>query len=167
MAKINKVATPITPAEITELEKLCEAATEGPWEWMLHDHSMASLGVLPNPGFGDPLVLNVGPCKSRTDRAEPKEWKWGRCTTPTENDAKFIAAARTALPRLLAEVKANKARCAKLEATLKPFAKYAERVAESIPDTAKMASLPTGVGSVGKFTVGDCRRAHGVLKGDE
>lgn len=75
--------------------------TPGPWDWVIHDHSLASLGVLPDPGLGNPLVLAVGPCRACADHAEPKEWKWGRCHTPSEADAHLIAAA----PDMLTELK--------------------------------------------------------------
>lgn len=64
--------------------------TPTPWDWLIHDHSMASLGVMPYPGLGNPLVLTVSPCQGCMDRAEPREWKWGRCHTPSEADAEFI-----------------------------------------------------------------------------
>lgn len=67
--------------------------TPGPWEWVIHDHSMASLGRGDNPGMGDPLVLTVAPCPACADCANPKEWKWGRCLTPNEQDARLIASA--------------------------------------------------------------------------
>lgn len=72
--------------------------TPGPWDWVIHDHSMASLGRLPDPGLGDPLVLAVGPCPACAGRADPREWKWGLCDTPSEADAILIAAA----PEMLA-----------------------------------------------------------------
>lgn len=79
----------------------CETHTPGPWSWVIEDHSMASLGVLPDPGLGDPLVLVVSPCRScvkhaendaKRDGQEP-EWKWGRCHTPSLADATLLAAA--------------------------------------------------------------------------
>lgn len=66
--------------------------TPGPWGWVIHDHSLASLGVLPNPGYGDPLVLAVGPCEECAERGKP-DWLWGRCQTPSEANARLIAAA--------------------------------------------------------------------------
>lgn len=111
----------MTPERIAELRTLADAATHGPWDWVIQDHSMASLGVLPNPGSGDPLVLDVGPCKSCADRADPKVWKWGRCCTPSIEDANFIAAARTAVPELLDEVAAQAEVIARLTEALEPF----------------------------------------------
>lgn len=67
--------------------------TPTPWDWVIHDHSMASLGVLPDPGLGNPLVLTVSPCPACAERAAPGEWKWGRCHTPSEADAEFILTA--------------------------------------------------------------------------
>lgn len=74
--------------------------TPGPWEWQVHDHSCASLGVGDSPGYGDPLVMSVSPCRACAERANG-EWEWGRCTTPSEADARLIAAA----PDLLAFAK--------------------------------------------------------------
>lgn len=74
--------------------------TPGKWDWLIHDHSMASLGVLPDPGLDDPLVMAIGPCGACADRADPKVWEWDRCRTPTEVDARLLADA----PLLLAEV---------------------------------------------------------------
>ena len=62
--------------------------TETPWAWQVHDKSMASLGVMPDPGYGTPLVLSVSPCPACTDRAT--EFVWGKCGTPTEDDARHI-----------------------------------------------------------------------------
>lgn len=67
--------------------------TVTPWHWIVHDHSMASLGHGDSPGIGDPLVLAISPCQACADRAEPREWKWGRCHTPSEADADFIVTA--------------------------------------------------------------------------
>lgn len=66
--------------------------TAGEWRWVIHDHSCASLGVGDDPGMGTPLVMSVSPCRSCAERADPKEWKWGRCCTPSEADARMMAA---------------------------------------------------------------------------
>lgn len=69
----------------------------GPWHWECHDHSMVTLC-----GGGEDAIIghimSVSPCEACAGRAEPKEWKWGRCHTPNEADARLIAAA----PELLA-----------------------------------------------------------------
>lgn len=88
---------------IGELERLSDAATPGPWNWVIQDHSMACLGVGDAMGSETtPHVLRVTPCKACADRADPKQWEWGRCLTPSKADADFIASARNALPTLLA-----------------------------------------------------------------
>lgn len=76
---------------IAEMRAGLEGATEGKWEWMIHDHSMASLGVGSDPGMGTPLVLSISPCRSCTERVKDGEWKWGRCSTPCEANAAHIA----------------------------------------------------------------------------
>lgn len=70
-----------------------QAFTLGKWEWLVHDHSCASLGVGDSPGMGTPLVMSVSPCAACAERATDGEWKWGRCCTPSEADAHLIAAA--------------------------------------------------------------------------
>lgn len=67
----------------------------GPWEWVIEDHSMAILY-----GPDDAHVMAVSPCKSCIEDAEPKEWKWGRCQTPTADHARLIAAAPDLLDAL-------------------------------------------------------------------
>ena len=73
----------------------------GPWNWEIHDHSMATLcggGEDAITGF----IMSIGPCEACASRADPKEWKWGRCQTPSLANAKLIAAA----PRLARGVRA-------------------------------------------------------------
>jgi len=64
----------------------------GPWGWEIHDYSMASL----YGGGEDSMIahiLSVSPCKACQGNAtEPKEWTWGRCMTPSEQEARLIAA---------------------------------------------------------------------------
>ena len=65
--------------------------TPGPWHWWADDYSMATLS-----GKGDleDHVMSVIPCNSCQKRAEEDgKWKWGRCTTPNEANAKLIAKA--------------------------------------------------------------------------
>lgn len=81
--------------------------TPTPWNWIVHDYSMASLGAGDSPGLGDPLVLCVAPCDACAKRAEPREWQWGRCHTPSEADADFIVKAvnsHDALVKALEEI---------------------------------------------------------------
>ena len=84
---------------------MAEKHTPTPWGWVVHDHSCASLGVLPDPGIGDPLVLSISPCRSCADKAEPKEWVWGRCCTPSEDDAHFIVRAVNSYDKLVEALK--------------------------------------------------------------
>jgi hypothetical protein len=67
----------MTDAELTELEALCHAATPGPWECDI---------------FGIPGVATKAPNRYRSKHID-------------ELNFAFIAAARTAVPALIAEVR--------------------------------------------------------------
>lgn len=75
------------------------AHTPGPWTWAIHDHSAATLH---GPDVMRDHVVSVSPCGACCDGANPKEWEWGRCTTPKIDDARLISAA----PDLLAMLRA-------------------------------------------------------------
>lgn len=76
--------------------------TQGPWTWIVHDYSCADL-VGRDPYLDH--ILSVSPCKGCQERersaAEKEgrgpEWKWGRCVTPDESNARLISAARELL----------------------------------------------------------------------
>ncbi len=65
--------------------------TPGPWEWTVQDHSMA---ILHGPDMLIDHVLAVGPCPACEKRVKDGKWKWGRCMTPKEVDAKLLAMMR-------------------------------------------------------------------------
>ena len=74
--------------------------TKGPWDWMIHDYSGATLHG-PDEMFDH--VLSIGPCESCMEHAKTKgeaAWKWGRCTTPSIEDARLIVAAPIILEAL-------------------------------------------------------------------
>lgn len=73
--------TDLSDAELAELERLCAGATPGPWG-----------AIRPR--------LNV-----RIMAGERYVMESGHYGVRTEEDAQLIAAARNALPRLLAELK--------------------------------------------------------------
>lgn len=68
-----------------------------PWNWEVHDHSMATLC-----GGGEDAIIGqimcVGPCPACSERNKDAGWRWGSCTTPSWAEARLIAAA----PELLA-----------------------------------------------------------------
>ncbi len=76
--------TTLTPEYLTELERLCEAATEGVWE------------VSDCVGVFDILTYEIGD----SALAEIK-----KSFPNAEGNAHFIAASRTALPLLIARVR--------------------------------------------------------------
>ena len=90
------------PLDLDALERLCEAATEGPWEaWMEGEpgNGVAHIEQVPAK-----LTMTVG-----SDEPELGIYSWA--------DANFIAAARTAMPRLILELKNARARIRELEAS--------------------------------------------------
>lgn len=71
-------------------------ATDGPWSWLIHDYSMASLcTTFEVDKYADMNpIMSVSPCKSCQERgAEQSKWLWGSCRTPNEANARLIAAA--------------------------------------------------------------------------
>ena len=99
---------PLTPAEIEEAERLCKEATPGPWD------------VIKAQGFCDKVgVCPHGRTTEGTECESCEDWCWTRAAFigaaltldcgdyegMNNADAKFCAASRTLLPRLLAQVK--------------------------------------------------------------
>ena len=89
---------PMTAERIAELEALCNAATPGPWIWESSRGDRVRLWTKPSGDF----VVEIG--------RKPGGWTY---FDMTEDDAGFIAHARTALPELLAQVR-------RLRAMIKP-----------------------------------------------
>ncbi len=82
-----------------ELHPVKDQPMIGPWHWEIHDHSMATLcGGGEDAMIGH--IMSIGPCPACAKRAEPKEWKWGRCMTPSLPEARLIAASRSLLDAL-------------------------------------------------------------------
>lgn len=105
----------MTPEQRAELRRLCEEATEGPWEWVIEDESMLSLGtegiVMEN------TVLWCNRCDSciKYVREQPERFDAWRCGMPNKINSDFIAASRTALPALLDEVERLEAEIERLK----------------------------------------------------
>jgi len=76
------------------LKQLLDTATPGPWHWVVHDYSMATMQ---GPAEEYDHVCSVSPCTACQDRAKQNdpEWKWGRCTAPTEANANLMVIAPT------------------------------------------------------------------------
>ena len=94
----------ITEADLKELEELCGKAIRGPWE--------------PSDIADQPFKCRIGgfdyncPPGSAQVRA-PLSLIPTRCLIPygiiSHDDAKFIAASRTAIPKLIAEIRNQRA----------------------------------------------------------
>lgn len=95
--------------KISELKRIEKAATEAPWTWYIHDYSMATLCSDGNPI--EKPIMDVGPCKSCADKSKKhhEKWKWGRCLTPKEDNARFITTARNHFPALMKVAAAGQA----------------------------------------------------------
>lgn len=67
----------------------------GPWEWHVHDHSMATLCA----GGEDAItghVMDISPCGgclNKVRKEDNPQWKWNKCSVPSEHNAKLIALA--------------------------------------------------------------------------
>jgi len=87
-----------------ELKTLLSEATQGPWHWVKHDYSMATLQ---GPAEEWDHVTSVSPCSACRERSKKQSegWKWGRCTCPTEPNAKLMALAPALAEAYLAKPK--------------------------------------------------------------
>jgi len=85
---------PMTEAELTELARLAAAATPGPWE--VADGGTFNMGRYVLDEYF--VRLPNGDISIAADILEPDAGK------PSKENAAFIAAARTAVPRLLADL---------------------------------------------------------------
>lgn len=74
-------------SEPTKVKESAGEHTKGPWHWEVHDFSMASIC---GPQGEEDHVLSVSPCSNCQKGAA--EWKFGRCTTPSEANARRIVA---------------------------------------------------------------------------
>jgi hypothetical protein len=83
---------PLTEAELSELEALTAAATPGPW--MAHIE-----------GEGPVCGCSMISLDGLRDEFPPDMYVWHDTEIAPGPDIKFIAAARTHMPRLLAEVR--------------------------------------------------------------
>lgn len=98
----------MTPEELDELEKLCAAATPGPWQATKNGWVTSKDGPLTDEGF---IINQAGDI--------PGGW----------SDTEFIAAARSALPRLLAAYRAVAEENARLKAEARlPHSNYADEL---------------------------------------
>lgn len=79
---------------------LLDRGTPGPWHWVIHDYSTATLQ---GPAEEWDHVCSVSPCGACRDRAKQAdgEWKWGRCVTPTEPNADLMMMAPTLAKKYL------------------------------------------------------------------
>jgi hypothetical protein len=84
--------TPLTEAELDELERFVEASSPAPWQ------------VFAGPGTGGDDFIRLG-----GDDSQPDMYVSHDGNPAPESDLDFIATARNYLPRLLAEVRRRRA----------------------------------------------------------
>lgn len=89
-ARQKAIANGENDIDSEELKQLLTEATQGPWHWVEHDYSMATLQ---GPAEEWDHVTSVSPCEACMERAKSAEWQWGRCECPTEANAKLMAMA--------------------------------------------------------------------------
>jgi hypothetical protein len=80
---------------LEELKKLCEDATPGPWEHRVLQNGVQSFVQAPRNNPGDPYDIEIMGEDRNVDNYPPSQ---------ALADGNFIAASRTALPELIAEV---------------------------------------------------------------
>jgi hypothetical protein len=108
----------MTDGELDRLEQLAAAATPGPWQWyhpseFPHDIRVARASKLVR---NDPVRGYV----FRMTHSHSKKWSGsadGAHLDPSEDDARFIVAARAAVPELIAEVQRLRAELRRLSDT--------------------------------------------------
>jgi hypothetical protein len=86
--------------DVDTVKSALENTTPGPWHWVVHDYSMATMQ---GPAEEWDHVCSVSPCGACRDRAKAagEEWKWGRCQCPTEANADLMMMAPTLAKRYL------------------------------------------------------------------
>jgi hypothetical protein len=89
---------PLTDAELSELERLTDAAAPAPW--------IAFTG----PGIGGPEFIRLDGVDDQfpPDMYVARGWGWNDIAPSA--DIEFIAAARNYMPRLLAELRRRRGR---------------------------------------------------------
>lgn len=116
--------------DLDELERLEREATPGPWE-LWEEHLYIFAGPAEENGPGCLKGARVTICEADFDDGE---WEYqqaaerGNAVGSPESDFNLIAAARNALPDLLAELRTLRARVAEMERDAAAWAKVREAV---------------------------------------
>jgi hypothetical protein len=139
--------------DIEKLEALAKAATPGPWK--------SVEGGLVVCSFHAKHGYNVHDMRRPHVMTPDVSFSMGDVH---RNDSAFIAAAREAVPALIARVR-------EMEAALMPFAGEAETLWE-IEDEQRLfypgaMNVSTGKEAISDFTVGDLRSASRALTGEK
>lgn len=82
------MTTPMPPERLEELEKLCDAATHGPWAWDCVDSLQLGMDGIVNRANKTVVFCNSGRGSG----------------SPTDEDAEFMIESRMAVPELIREV---------------------------------------------------------------
>lgn len=95
----------MTDQELDRLQSLSDAATEGPWIWYAEDASMVSL--VTNGKEMESVVLWATRCDACYKRvaADESVAEHSRCGWPKKADSDFLKEVRTAVPKLIAEIR--------------------------------------------------------------
>ncbi len=108
--------TPLTEAELSEIEAAANAATGAPWEASLDDFGISGEVEACVSSRGLEMLFIAG-----TEISVGSDDCWNRANRlPVMADARFIARARTDVPRLVAEVRRLQEELARPRAGSKP-----------------------------------------------
>ena len=86
----------ISDHELVAIENRAAKATPGPWKWHAEDYSMVCLAQTGKSYEGHVLTSHI--CDACAERG-------ARCLSGSVDDQDFIAAARSDVPRLTAEIR--------------------------------------------------------------
>jgi hypothetical protein len=143
-----------TTPDIKLLKELAEKATPGPWRVIIDDDGKPLSG---RPSVQAPDELDcaiVG-----WDGFIKEHWRSARGDKEIHANASFIAAANPQTIIALCE------RVEKLEAALKPFAEYCNGRTSDLFSDDQNITLGSSLARK-QLTIGDCRFARSILKGE-
>lgn len=132
--------TLLPPEELQEIERVCEAATRGPWREGLGSGVCLMSAVFGPAGTEDERLI--------ADNAPDWAVKEGKAVHVTEANANliFIAAARSDIPNLLSHIKTQQEELERLKKNVKAGVKWIKKERETVQEYKEtlLDCLPNG-----------------------